>query len=154
MRQHCVIALTVALLAAGPAAADPLMDIKAGEWVGTMSMGDGVPGRQVKSCAPADRTMTDEALDKMLNTLPGAKCNFSHSKSGNVVNIQSSCDVQGMHMNTTMAMTIMNENDYTIASKTVIQHGPQGMPPEMSMNMHWTRTGPCQPGDRMMPAQP
>ncbi len=142
--------LALGLLAITPAAADDIMVVKAGEWVRTTAMDGGSAGNPIKSCASKDRTMTDAVLEKMMH---GQKCQFSHSKSGSVVTINSVCDLGASKINTVVTMTLVSADEYTMSSKSHIDNPPKGMSSDMSMDMHWVHTGPCQLGDRMMPGQ-
>ncbi len=136
------------LLCTTPAIADDIMVIKAGEWSHTMSLGRGAPGSVIKTCAASDRTMTDEGLEKMM---PGKKCQFTHSRAGGSVVINSVCDLGSTKINSVTTVTVLSANDYQMTSKGHISNPPQGMPAEIAMESRWTRTGPCQRGDRVMP---
>jgi hypothetical protein len=142
-----VFAVVVTGLTLGPASADPVMVMKAGEWVRTMA-GDAAP---FKSCVKVTRTLTDEALDKMMSQMPN--CTSKHIRSGSKVTITSVCSIGPATLNTVSTMTMVSDDEYVMASKSHLDHPPQGMPAEMAMDMHWTRSGPCQPGDHEMPAQ-
>jgi hypothetical protein len=147
MLKYAVLSL---IFIAAPASADEILVVKAGEWVHTMSMDGNAMGAPMKSCAKKDRMLTDAALGKMI---PGASCTFTHSRAGGVVTVNAVCVMGAMKMSTVETLTPISDDEYTMSSTSHIDNPPKGMPSEMKMAMHWTHTGPCQPGDRAMPNQ-
>jgi hypothetical protein len=147
----CVACLLA--FACSAALADPLVAIKAGEWVSTMQMGDGPPGSAtaLKICYTADRTFSEADLNR---PLPGADCRSNVQRAGNVLNIQTTCAIDKMQFTTKQVMTIVSDDEFAIKSQTHIENGPAKMPADMTMAIHWQHTGPCQPGDRPAPELP
>jgi hypothetical protein len=144
----CLLALTAA-----PALADPLVAIRAGEWVSTMQMGDSPPGSAtaLKICYTTDRNFSETDLNR---PLPGADCHSTVNRSGQVLNIQTHCAIDKMQFTTNQVMTIVSDDEFAVNSVTHIENGPAKMPSDMTMSIHWLHTGPCQPGDRPAPEPP
>jgi len=131
------------------ASADTLMVIKAGEWVRTMSMdATGSGGPSFKVCYKADRTFTEADLNR---PIPNTDCKSTPQRSGNIVNVHTVCTSDKMLMTTESVMTVNSNDDFTFVAHTHVENGPPKLPPDMTMTMHWQRTGRCQPGDRPAP---
>ena len=137
--------------AAVPVLADTLVAIRAGEWVSTMRMGDSPPGSTtaLKICYTADRNFSEADLNR---PLPGADCHSTVQRTGQVLNIQTTCAIDKMQFTTKQVMTIVSDDEFAVNSVTHIENGPAKMPSDMTMSIHWQHTGPCQPGDRPAPA--
>jgi hypothetical protein len=152
MIRFITCAAVLLALATTHAYADSIMTMKGGEWVTTFLLDDNkTPGRTIKICYPADRTLTEADLNRMP---PHSTCHNTVQRSGQTFNVQAICTTDKMRTTTNAVVTVVSSEEISMTSQTHIENGPPQMPPDMSMAMHWQHTGPCQPGDRTAPTPP
>lgn len=135
--------------AAAPAVAENLTVMKAGEWARTMDVSGGHAAQNSKPykvCYKADRVVTDADLDQPMTG--GGECTNDVKRTGNVVNFKTVCIADKVTIKTDSVMTIVSDEDFTIASTYHMEHGTEKMPEDTKMTMHYQHMGPCQLDDR------
>lgn len=152
MRNTLVVSVLLAASAATAWAADPVR--KAGEWQTTVN-----GGQPMLVCLQEDMPFDQKSIMQSMAKLPGADCKMSNfTTSGDTTTYAMECTIGGNKMMSNGTITVSDPDTFTTKSHS---HGgtipgPNGQSvnmPDMDMTIAFHRTGPCKPGDHMIPKQ-